>query len=202
MSEYLIDVQSLKKVYGQEDAMVYALNDLSATVTRGEFVAIMGPSGSGKSSLLYLLGLLDLPTAGEVLIRGKATAHMSEEERAFTRLSLLGFVFQFHFLLPEFSILENVTLPMRALGALDHPLAPVGEAAHQFVVRGGVGRGAGPEAHEPDSERQEVHRGAGGTGRVAGPVSGGTPPWSGGAGRRLANFERWRGAGRFALERC
>lgn len=86
------------------------------TVGENEFVAITGPSGSGKSSLLYLLGLLDLPTTGEVLIRGRATAHMDEEERAFTRLSMLGFVFQFHFLLPEFTVLDNVTLPMRALG--------------------------------------------------------------------------------------
>jgi lipoprotein-releasing system ATP-binding protein len=85
------------------------------TVGENEFVAITGPSGSGKSSLLYLLGLLDLPTTGEVLIRGRATAHMDEEERAFTRLSMLGFVFQFHFLLPEFTVLDNVTLPMRAL---------------------------------------------------------------------------------------
>ena len=86
------------------------------TVRENEFVAITGPSGSGKSSLLYLLGLLDLPTAGEVLIRGRATAHMDEDERASTRLSMLGFVFQFHFLLPEFTILDNVMLPMRALG--------------------------------------------------------------------------------------
>ena len=92
------------------------VHDVSLTVGPREFIAITGPSGSGKSSLLYLLGLLDLPTSGEVMIRGRATAHMDEEERAFTRLSLLGFVFQFHFLLPEFTALENVMLPMRALG--------------------------------------------------------------------------------------
>jgi lipoprotein-releasing system ATP-binding protein len=91
---------------------------VNLAIGNNEFVAITGPSGSGKSSLLYLLGLLDLPTAGEVLIRGRATAHMDEEERAHTRLSLLGFVFQFHFLLPEFTVLDNVMLPMRALHAL------------------------------------------------------------------------------------
>jgi lipoprotein-releasing system ATP-binding protein len=94
------------------------VHNIDLSIGDNEFVAITGPSGSGKSSLLYLLGLLDLPTSGEVLIRGKSTARMAEDERAFTRLSTLGFVFQFHFLLPEFSILDNVTLPMRALGAL------------------------------------------------------------------------------------
>jgi lipoprotein-releasing system ATP-binding protein len=94
------------------------VRDVDLSIGEKEFVAITGPSGSGKSSLLYLLGLLDLPTAGEVLIRGRSTAAMHEEERAFTRLSMLGFVFQFHFLLPEMTVLENVTLPMRALGRL------------------------------------------------------------------------------------
>ena len=94
------------------------VHDINLAISENEFVAITGPSGSGKSSLLYLLGLLDLPTTGEVLIRGKATVHMDEEERALTRLTQLGFVFQFHFLLPEFTILDNVMLPMRALGRL------------------------------------------------------------------------------------
>jgi lipoprotein-releasing system ATP-binding protein len=97
---------------------VMLVHDINLSVGSNEFVAITGPSGSGKSSLLYLLGLLDLPTAGEVLIRGRATAHMDEAERAETRLSTLGFVFQFHFLLPEFTALENVMLPMKALGGL------------------------------------------------------------------------------------
>ncbi len=94
------------------------VHDIDLAIFDNEFVAITGPSGSGKSSLLYLLGLLDLPTTGEVLIRGRATVHMDEEERALTRLTLLGFVFQFHFLLPEFTVLDNVMLPMRALARL------------------------------------------------------------------------------------
>ncbi len=94
------------------------VHGVDLAIRENEFLAITGPSGSGKSSLLYLLGLLDLPTEGEVLIHGKATAHMDEEERAYTRLSELGFVFQFHFLLPEFTALANVMLPMRALGRL------------------------------------------------------------------------------------
>ena len=94
------------------------VHGIDLAIRDNEFVAITGPSGSGKSSLLYLLGLLDLPTAGEVTIRGEGTTHMAEEERARLRLAELGFVFQFHFLLPEFTAQENVMLPMRALARL------------------------------------------------------------------------------------
>lgn len=97
---------------------VTLVHDIDLAVREKEFVAITGPSGSGKSSLLYLLGLLDMPTSGEVLIRGQTTVSMAESERARTRLAELGFVFQFHFLLPEFSALGNVMLPMRALRSL------------------------------------------------------------------------------------
>lgn len=96
------------------------VRDIDLVIRPHEFVAITGPSGSGKSSLLYLLGLLDMPTAGEVLIEGKVTTVMSEQERALARLTTLGFVFQFHFLLPELTVIGNVMLPMRALGRLTH----------------------------------------------------------------------------------
>ena len=92
--------------------------DASLKVERGEFIAITGPSGSGKSSLLYLLGLLDRPTEGRVLLEGRDTASLSGTELANLRLARLGFVFQFHFLLPEFSTLDNGLIPIRRLGRL------------------------------------------------------------------------------------
>jgi ABC-type lipoprotein export system ATPase subunit len=94
------------------------VDGIDLSVAKGEFLAITGPSGSGKSSLLYLLGLLDAPTEGEVIICGQATSKLSEIERADVRLTKCGFVFQFHFLLPEFTALDNVLLPMRAAGQM------------------------------------------------------------------------------------
>lgn len=108
-----------------EAVKVTLVDNVSMVVGEGEFVAITGPSGSGKSSLLYLLGLLDLPTSGDVLVKGEATHDMSSDERARIRLKELGFIFQFHFLLPEFTARENVMLPMRRLAKLP------GKAQHQ-----------------------------------------------------------------------
>jgi len=95
---------------------VTLVEDIDLTVGRGELVAITGPSGSGKSSLLYLLGLLDSPTRGEVAFDGQPTHALGPEEKARIRLEGIGFVFQFHFLLPEFTVLGNVMIPMRRLG--------------------------------------------------------------------------------------
>jgi lipoprotein-releasing system ATP-binding protein len=117
MAEVLIEARGVTRIL-PGIVPTTLVRDIDLAIHVNEFIAITGPSGSGKSSLLYLLGLLDLPTEGEVMIRRKATAHMAEEERAHVRLSELGFVFQFHFLLPEFSALENVMLPMRALDRL------------------------------------------------------------------------------------
>ncbi len=95
------------------------INGIDVAVAKGEFVAVTGPSGSGKSSLLYLLGLLDRPTSGMVLIDGRDTSGLAAGELDRLRLERLGFVFQFHFLLPEFTTLDNVLIPMRKLGRLD-----------------------------------------------------------------------------------
>jgi lipoprotein-releasing system ATP-binding protein len=93
--------------------------EASLAAAPGELIAVTGPSGSGKSSLLYLLGLLDRPTSGTVLLGGRDTASLGAAELDRLRLGSLGFVFQFHFLLPEFTALENVLIPIRRLGRLD-----------------------------------------------------------------------------------
>lgn len=97
---------------------VTLVHDITFSVTAGEFVSITGPSGSGKSSLLYLLGLLDAPTEGRVIVEGQDTSLLDRDALAQFRLAHLGFVFQFHFLLPEFTILDNVTIPIKRLGEL------------------------------------------------------------------------------------
>ena len=107
-------LQAIKLVKRVEGTVTHTLvAGIDLAVRKGEFLAITGPSGSGKSSLLYLLGLLDAPTEGEVVICGQETSTLSANERADVRLTKCGFVFQFHFLLPEFTALENVLLPMR-----------------------------------------------------------------------------------------
>lgn len=110
----LIELRKVTRKIG--DGIVFTLvKDIDLTIESGEFAAVTGPSGSGKSSLLYLLGLLDAPTAGDILVDGQFVNRLDDRALALMRLSLLGFVFQFHFLLPEFTALQNVTLPMRAL---------------------------------------------------------------------------------------
>ncbi|MCX2723877.1 ABC transporter ATP-binding protein [Roseibium salinum] len=113
----LLEARSLTRILPAV-VPVTLVKDVDFRIGAAEFVAITGPSGSGKSSLLYLLGLLDRPTEGHVLIAGQDTGDMSASELARMRLEKLGFVFQFHFLLPEFSALENVMIPMQKLGKL------------------------------------------------------------------------------------
>jgi lipoprotein-releasing system ATP-binding protein len=117
MSEALIEARNVSRIL-PGIVPVTLVQNVNLAIGPREFIAVTGPSGSGKSSLMYLLGLLDLPTEGDVFIRGRSTSDMTEEERARTRLVELGFVFQFHFLLAEFTLTDNVAMPMRALRAL------------------------------------------------------------------------------------
>jgi len=113
------------------DVPVTLVHDVSLSIGRGEFVCIMGPSGSGKSSLLYLLGLLDVPTQGKIWIDGRDTSGLGDDALTDLRLDKLGYVFQFHFLLAEFSALDNVMLPIRRLGRLSDDAARA--RAHELL---------------------------------------------------------------------
>ncbi len=101
---------------GGEELVNTILPDISFSIGRGEFTAITGPSGSGKTTLLYLMGGLDKPNSGSVYLDGEEISAMSEEDLAEMRNAKLGFVYQFHFLLPEFTALENVMMPLLARG--------------------------------------------------------------------------------------
>ena len=111
----MIRVKNLHKVYGQGPIATHALKGVDMEIQHGEFVAIMGRSGCGKSTLLHLLGLLDMPTDGEIYIENKDVLKLSEMERARFRLEELGYVFQEYSLLGEMTVLENTYLPSLCL---------------------------------------------------------------------------------------
>src|SRR5450631_62631 len=151
-----IALQTVKLVRRVQGVVTHTLVDgIDLSVAKGEFLAITGPSGSGKSSLLYLLGLLDAPTEGEVIICGQATSKLSETERADVRLTKCGFVFQFHFLLPEFTALENVLLPMRAYGRMS--TKDMNERAMSLLTSLGLGDQTGKRPNQlSGGQRQRV----------------------------------------------
>ncbi|MFP5383440.1 MAG: ABC transporter ATP-binding protein [Gammaproteobacteria bacterium] len=108
----LLALRGIRHTYGTGETAVEVLHGIDLALREGEFTALIGPSGSGKSTLLNLIGLLETPTQGEVLIDGTATATLDDNARTALRNRALGFVFQFHHLLPAFSALENVLMPV------------------------------------------------------------------------------------------
>ena len=111
MTESLVEIRGLTKSYWLDDKEIPVLRGVDLDIKAGERVSIIGRSGSGKSTFLHVLGTLDFPNAGQVLFHGKDVFHLSPAELAAFRNRTIGFVFQFHHLLPEFSALENVMLP-------------------------------------------------------------------------------------------
>lgn len=111
----IIELKNLTKIY--KNGMEFrALDNANLKIKKGEFVAIVGPSGSGKSTLMHMIGLLDTPSSGTLMIDDRDVTNMSDKERSEMRNRMLGFVFQYHHLLPDFTALENVIMPLLILG--------------------------------------------------------------------------------------
>ena len=116
MENPVLSLRGIRRVYRQGDEELRIFEDASLDVRAGEMVALVGPSGSGKSSLLHIAGLLEAPQAGEVIVSGRDCVSLNDGERTEVRRSEVGFVYQFHNLLPEFSAVENVVLPQMIAG--------------------------------------------------------------------------------------
>ena len=116
MTEPLIRLDGVSKVYGEGDVAVHALREVDLTLAAGEYVAVMGPSGSGKSTLMHILGLLDSPTAGSYELEGREVSTLSRRQLAHLRSRRIGFIFQNFNLLPKATLLRNVELPLLYAG--------------------------------------------------------------------------------------
>ncbi len=116
MSDVHLQLSKVHRHYGEGETLVRVLEAADLTVRGGELVAIVAPSGAGKSTLLHISGLLERPQAGEVTITGVATSKLSERGRTLLRRNTIGYVYQFHHLLPEFSAMENVSMPQLIAG--------------------------------------------------------------------------------------
>ena len=116
MSKHLLQVENLNKTFYQGGTELNIIHDLNMGIEAGEIVALVGPSGAGKSTLLQMIGLLDTPSSGIIRIDGREATDLDENRRTKMRRETIGFVYQFHNLLPEFSALENVVLPQMIAG--------------------------------------------------------------------------------------
>src|SRR5438876_8469538 len=150
-----LSCQAIERYLGEEESRVHALRGVSLDLESGSIHAVVGPSGCGKSTLLYLLGLLDEPDAGSVEIGSTPISHLSDEELARRWNELIGFIFQFHFFMEDFSAHENVMIPMRRLGHMNETEMREREAGFlEFVELGDKLRRQG--RYLSGDERQRV----------------------------------------------
>ena len=144
MSEMLLELSGIEKGYNRgKPSEVLVLRGATLTVAKGEVVALVAPSGAGKSTLLHIAGLLDTPDAGNVRLDGREMGNLSDRARTEARRAEVGFIYQFHHLLPEFTALENVVIPQLANGV---PKARAEARGRELLEKVGVGARA---AHRP-----------------------------------------------------
>jgi putative ABC transport system ATP-binding protein len=150
----VIELQQIERVFQVGDQAVHALHAIDLTITRGEYVSLMGPSGSGKSTLLNLIGLLDRPSAGRYLFDGTEVTRLNDEQQAQVRREKIGFVFQFFHLIPRLTAQQNIELPM-LLGGV--PPVERARRATALLARYGIANRA---HHKPEQlsggQRQRV----------------------------------------------
>src|ERR1700724_2543617 len=150
-----LSCETIERYLGEEESRVHALRGVSLDLEPGSIHAVVGPSGCGKSTLLYILGLLDPPDAGRVSIESEAMSHLGDDELARKRNQLIGFIFQFHFLMEDFTAQENVMIPMRRLGRLNQ--AEMRERATALLEAVGLGdKAQRPSRHLSGGEQQRV----------------------------------------------
>jgi len=154
-AEIGLSCEHIERYLGEEEERVHALRGVSLEIETGSVHAVVGPSGCGKSSLLYILGLLDTPDAGRVLIESETVSHLTDDELAQQRSRFIGFIFQFHFLMEDFTAQENVMIPMRKLGLLtDAQMRErAAELLHGVGLRDKLRR---PSRHLSGGEQQRV----------------------------------------------
>jgi lipoprotein-releasing system ATP-binding protein len=150
-----LSCRDLERYLGEDESRVHALRGVSLDLESGSIHAVVGPSGCGKSTLLYILGLLDEPDAGTVTIGPEPIAHLGDRELARRRNELIGFIFQFHFLMEDFSAHENVMIPMRRRGVLSENEMSDRAAALLEAVDLGDKRDR-PSRHLSGGEQQRV----------------------------------------------
>ena len=139
----VLELRRIERTYGQGETALRVLTDVNLAIHAGEVVALVGPSGSGKSTLLHIAGLLDTPTGGQVIVAGHDASTANDRERTALRRETMGFVYQSHLLLPDFTALENVMMPQLIAGV---PVSVARKKAMALLERVGL---AGRATHRP-----------------------------------------------------